>query len=398
MKRFFILIGLIVLAAACELDPLYESTYYECKGAIAGHNNQHPNSTEYQNLLNEITSFGVPGIMMTVSNEAGVWTGASGKADLASDIDLKPCNITRTGSTVKTMTAATILLLKEEGKLKLDDKIADYLSADILNGLANSKVVTIRQLLQHSSGIYNYIADPHFQTASLNDLTKVWKPKELLFYARNKQADFTPGTDVRYSNTGYILLGEIIEVVENKPFYKVFEEKLFQPINLSSTQFAAEDPVPEGIIQGYIDLYSNLNVVNASYYSGWDYFTADGGLISNAYDLNRFLTALFAGNILSDESLEAMTNWIAPREQDSDGFETYYGLGIFQIMTDYGPAYIHSGDAIGYFASMVYFPEQKVTISWAVNGNYGKIDEFTQSKEAMEYIFKTVINSTQKIE
>lgn len=397
MKRFFILIGFFVLATACELDPLYESAYYECKGSITGDKNQHPDSADYQNLLNEIISFGVPGIMMTVSDEAGVWSGASGKADLASDIDLKPCNITRTGSTVKTMTAVTILLLQEEGKLDLDDKIADYLSAEILNGLANAKVVTIRQLLQHSSGIYNYIADPHFQTASLNDLIKVWKPNELLSYARKKPADFTPGTDARYSNTGYILLGEIIEVVESKPFYKVFEEKLIQPVSLLSTQFAAKNPVPEGIIQGYIDLYSNLNVVNATYYSGWDYFTADGGLISNAYDLNRFLMALFAGNLLSDESLKEMTNWKAPREQDSEGFETYYGLGIFKIMTDYGPAYLHSGDAIGYFASMVYFPEQKVTISWAVNGNYGKIDEFTQSKKGMEYIFKTVMNSTKKM-
>ena len=233
----------------------------------------------------------------------------------------------------------------------------------------------------------------HTSKQPLNDLIKVWRPEELLFYARNKPANFQPNDDVQYSNTGYILLGEIIEAIEKKPFYKVFEEKLFEPLNLSFTRFAAEDPVPEGIIQGYIDLYSNLNVVNATYYSGWDYFTADGGLIGNAYDLNIFLTQLLEGNILSEESLKEMTTWKAPQKQVGDGFKTWYGLGIFKIMTDYGPAYLHSGDAIGYFASMVYFPEKNVTVSWAANGNYGKIDEFIQSKEAIEHIFQTVLSS-----
>lgn len=393
MRTILFLLLVVSPVAACEQDPFYDSTYYECNEAADPGSELHPRHETYRQLLHDLTNSGVPGIMMTIRDDRGVWSGAAGKADLANNIDLKPCHISRLGSTVKTFTAVTLLMLQEEGKLDLDDKIADYLSPEYLNGLANADVVTIRQLLQHSSGIFNYILDPHFQTASLNDLIKVWKPEELLSYARNKPAYFPPGTDVRYSNTGYILLGEIIEAVENKPFYEVFEEKLFHPLGLSSIRFAAEDPVPEGIIQGYVDLYSNLNVINATYYSGWDYFTADGGLIGNTLDLNLFLSKLFQGKILSEESLEELTSWKAPRDQDSDGFYTYYGLGIFNIITDYGPAYLHSGDAIGYFASMVYFPEQQVTITWAANGNYGKIDTYTQSKEAMENIFQTVLES-----
>lgn len=392
MKAILLFFAMMSVVA-CEQDPFYDPVRYKCKESVGFNNELHPRHNDYQLLLDDITGSGTPGIMMTIRNQAGTWSGVAGKADLASDIDLKPCHITRVGSTVKTFTAATILLLQEEGKLNLDDKITEYLSTDYLRGLANAETVTIRQLLQHSSGIYNYIVDSHFQTASLNDLIKVWRPEELLFYARNKPANFQPNDDVQYSNTGYILLGEIIEAIEKKPFYKVFEEKLFEPLNLSFTRFAAEDPVPEGIIQGYIDLYSNLNVVNATYYSGWDYFTADGGLIGNAYDLNIFLTQLLEGNILSEESLKEMTTWKAPQKQVGDGFKTWYGLGIFKIMTDYGPAYLHSGDAIGYFASMVYFPEKNVTVSWAANGNYGKIDEFIQSKEAIEHIFQTVLSS-----
>jgi D-alanyl-D-alanine carboxypeptidase len=348
---------------------------------------------EYQDLLDEIKSSGVPGILMSVrSYEDGMWLGVSGKADLKSNIDLQVCNMTRVGSTVKTFTAVTILLLAEEGKLDLDDPVTMYLSDNDLQDLENADRAAIRQLLQHSSGIYNYIQSLKFQTASINDLIREWEPEELLSYARGRKAYFEPGEDVLYSNTNYILLGMIISAIEGKPFYEVFEEKIFAPLNLSSTRFAATDPVPDGIIRGYVDFYSNLDVINATYYSGWDYYTADGGLISNAYDLNIFLTALFNGEIISQSSLDEMLTWQKPKEEDPEFFPVYYGLGIFKMETPWGDAYFHSGDAIGYYACMAYFPDHSTTICWAVNGNYGKIDEFTSTKAAMENIFGTVFN------
>ncbi|MEQ8477556.1 serine hydrolase domain-containing protein [Fulvivirga sp.] len=388
-----IILAILILAItiSCEKDETFPEAYYTCSDI--GTNQNHPHDEEFNNLINDIVGSGVPGMMLSVhDNINGYWSGAQGFADLASGIHLSPCNITRVGSTVKTFTAVTILLLQEEGRLNLDDPITKYLNDDQIKGLANANQSTIKQLLLHSSGIYNYIQSLKFQTASLNDLTKSWSPHELLEHARGKDAYFEPGTDVLYSNTGYVLLGMIVEKVTGKPFYEVFEEKIFIPYDLTFTQFAATDPVPEGIVRGYVDLYSNLNLINATYYSGWDYYTADGGLISNAYDLNKFMTHLFQGDILSEESLNEMMTWMAPKGGYGDGFETFYGMGIFRIETDFGTAYMHSGDAIGYFASMAYFPQQGVTISWAVNGNYGKVDEFTQSKEAMEKIYKAVLD------
>ncbi|MHA7832417.1 MAG: serine hydrolase domain-containing protein [Flagellimonas sp.] len=343
--------------------------------------------------MDDIKSSGVPGITMSVHDpNNGMWLGASGKADLKNNIDLSVSNITRVGSTVKTFTATTILLLHEEGKLDLDAMISDYLTDYELRGLENAEMASIRQLLNHSSGIYNYIENLQFQTASLNHLVKEWTPDELLSYARDKGAYFYPEEDVEYSNTNYILLGMIISKIENKPFYEVFEEKIFTPLGLDNTQFAARNPVPENIIRGYADLYSNLNVINVTYYSGWDYFTADGGLISNPYDLNRFFTSLLSSEIISPSSLNEMMDWVTPKEQDTDFFPIAYGLGIFRMETQWGEAYFHSGDAIGYYANMVYFPEQKTTICWAVNGNYGRIDDFTSTREAMENIFGVVLN------
>lgn len=328
--------------------------------------------------------------MAVYQPQAGMWIGASGKADLHNNIDMKPCNISRVGSTVKMFTATTVLKLIEEGKLGLDDKIADFLQGDMISKIDNADQATIRQLLQHSGGIYNYIQNLKFQTASLNDLIREWKPDDLLKYAYNQNAIFEPGEDVQYSNTGYILLGLLIEKIEGKPFYKVFEEKLFNPLGLTLTKFAAQDHVPYGIVRGYIDIYSNLQLIESTYFSGWDYYTADGGLISNPYDMSIFFNALMNGQIISSNSLNEMLTWKTPKEQDTDFFPIDYGLGIFKIETPGGIAYMHSGDAIGYYANMLYFPGDSTTIAYAVNSNYGKIDQFVSTREAMEKIISNL--------
>ena len=260
----------------------------------------------------------------------------------------------------------------------------------MIDKIENADEATIRQLLQHSSGIYNYIQNLVFQTASTNDLIREWKPEDLLEYAYHKNAYFPPGDDVAYSNTNYIMLGMLIEKIEGKPFYDVFEEKLFLPLGLTLTKFAAEDPVPDGIVRGYIDLYSNLQVLESTYFSGWDYYTADGGLISNPYDMNRFFLELMRGHIINANSLNEMQTWITPKEQDTEFFPIQYGLGIFRIETPQGIAYMHSGDAIGYYANMLYFPDDSTTIVYAVNSNYGKIDQFVSTQSAIENILETV--------
>lgn len=378
--------------ASCEKGESLDPEFYTCAFERPDSSSGHPENASFQELLVAMTDDGTPGVMMSINDPVnGEWSGAAGMADLFNRYTMRPCNISRLGSTVKTFTATTIMLLQEEGKLDLDDRMADHLSGEPMDRLANADMATIRQCLQHSSGIPNYISSAQFQTASLNDLIRVWHPEDLLAYAYDKPADFAPGTDVRYSNTPYILLGMLIEHIEGKPFYQVFEEKLFAPLDLSTMRFAAEDNVPDGIVRGYVDFYSNLNVIESTYYSGWDYFTADGGLIGNPQDLGRFLRALANGQVVSTASLAEMTNWRTPGEVDDSFFPIQYGLGIFRMDTPWGEAWFHSGDAIGYYACMTYFPSQSTSIAWAVNGNYGQIDEATQTRSAMERIFGTVL-------
>ncbi|MBN2523005.1 MAG: beta-lactamase family protein [Bacteroidales bacterium] len=387
MNKYWYFILTLFFILSCRKGEDIAPGYYGCNFSFADSSLINPNNMVYQSIINDMVSNGVVGVMMSVYQpRTGIWIGAGGKTDLHNNIDMKPCNITRVGSTVKMFTATTVLLLQEEGKLNLDDKVADYLQGDMINKLENADKATIRQLLQHSSGIYNYIQNLQFQTASLNDLIREWHPDDLLKYAYNKGAYFQPGEDVRYSNTAYILLGLLIEKIEGKPFYKVFEEKIFSPLDLTMTKFAAEDHIPSGTVRGYIDIYSNLQVLESTYFSGWDYYTADGGLISNPYDMSVFFRALMNGQIINTSSLGQMLTWKTPKDPDPDFFPIDYGLGIFRISTPRGIAYMHSGDAIGYYANMLYFPGDSAVIVYAVNSNYGKIDRFVSTREAMEKI------------
>ncbi|MBL0127972.1 MAG: beta-lactamase family protein [Flavobacteriales bacterium] len=392
IRHALLLAVLFVFSGGCRKGEERPASDYACSFPIADSSGSRPQASVCQGLLATMAGDGVPGVLMSVHDPVrGEWNGSAGMADLFNGVVLAPCNRTRVGSTVKMFTAATVMLLQEEGKLDLDDRIAEYLSGDPIDRLANADQATIRQLLQHSSGIFNYIRSARFQTASLNDLVRVWHPEDLLHYAYGKPAAFAVGSDVAYSNTNYVLLGMLIEKVEGKPFYRVFEEKLFGPLGLSLTAFAAEDPVPADLIRGYVDLYSNLNVIECTYFSGWDYFTADGGLISNPHDLGVFLRALVNGQVVNAASWAEMTAWRSPSEQDTEFYPIAYGLGIFRMQTPHGVAWFHSGDAIGYYACMAYFPDQATTVVWAVNGNYGRIDQAVSTRTAMDRIFNAVL-------
>lgn len=391
MKKSIIILMSFLVLLACEKGEKLNPEFYDCKLNFIDTSYKHPQGAAYQALLNDMTSKGVVGVSMSVYHpRKGIWLGAQGKADLENQINMQPCQMSRMGSIVKMYTATVVLQLAESGKIKLDDNISTYLSGDKITKIRNAETASIRQLLQHSSGIYNYIQNLKFQTASLNSLLKTWYADDLLAYAYNQKPYFKPGEDVRYSNTNYILLGLLIEAVEGKPLYQVFDEKIIGPLGLKSTQFAGKNPVPNGIVRGYIDIYSNLQVIESTYYSGWDYYTADGGLLSNTYDLNVYFRALMHGQLINQTSLNEMLVFKTPKTVDPDFFPIQYGLGIFKIETAKGIAYMHSGDAIGYSASMYYFPVDSTTVVYATNSNYGKIEPSVSSKTAIETILNTV--------
>lgn len=186
MKKDSIILLVMTLLLSCRKPESVDLSFYDCSMNFTDSSQQHRNNNNYQHVLNDMTDNGVVGVMMSVyDTKHGIWVGASGKADLYNNIDMKPCNMTRAGSTMKMFTSAIVLKLQEEGKINLDERVSRYLQGHNINKIKNAETATVRQLLQHSSGIYNYIQNLQFQTATLNNLTQEWGADDLLKYAYN---------------------------------------------------------------------------------------------------------------------------------------------------------------------------------------------------------------------
>ncbi|MBC7936990.1 MAG: beta-lactamase family protein [Rhizobacter sp.] len=377
----FITCSIMCLFCSCKSDQLLQTRVGCMEPLNDTMVNTHPKKVQLQQLIDSLAGAGVPGITMAVNQPGKGWfIGSAGMADIAGNKKFETCQVTRAGSIVKILTAVSVLKLKEQNLIDLDKKIADYLPADLLKDIDNANVATVRQLLNHSAGLYNYIQDEQFQLASLNDLTKTWQPNELLHYARNRNAYFAPGAGVRYSNTSYILLGMLIERVSGKHFSEYFKQHIFDPLQLKHTRFNINDPVPADLARGYTDYYNTGKPFESTYFNGWDYYTADGGLHAVPTDLCLIMRALFEGRLINFPTLVEMLQTVPGNEPGF--FNIAYGLGIFIIQTPYGTAAFHSGDAIGYFGTVLYFPATGTTVSWMTNGNYGFIDPMINTKEA----------------
>lgn len=240
-----------------------------------------------------------------------IWTkavGHYGSNELRADM------LYEMGSSTKTMVAAIILLLEQENKLSLNDTLYKFMAPieHVPWG------ITVKQLLNHSSGLYNYSSHPDFAPEIKNNRTKFWQPDSLLKYFLNPP-HFPAGTSWLYNNTNYILLGKVIEAVEGKAFHLVLRDRIFVPQQLNHSYLAAYESYPEEKAGTWL---------NNGTYSGDPFISfmsaawAAGGLICPPEDLASWSRQLYSGNVLADSSMDKMIDVIqtAPNEA--------YGLGM----------------------------------------------------------------------
>ncbi len=235
----------------------------------------------------------------------------------------------------KVFTATIILKLFEEGKLVLSDPISKYLKKESLdklflyNGIDYSEKVTITQLLSHTSGINDYFESDSKESKSLlkeikNKPDKFWTPEELLDFTRTNQSTIAkPGDKYFYSDTGYILLGLIIEKVSGKKFEVVLQEKILSPLNMKDTYVhLRSEPLSKSKKPISTMMLSNIDVTNyKSISADW----TGGGIISTAEDLLLFQKSLIEGKIITQQNYKAMRG----RYKFMDGI--YYGLGLMTV-------------------------------------------------------------------
>ncbi len=294
---------------------------------------------------------------------------AVGYSDRTAKTPMKPTDRMLAGSTGKTFAAATALQLVKEGKIELDNKVENYLGAwPWYSRLPNAKDITVRQLMNHTSGLVRY----EFKDQFTKDLTanpeKTWKPQELLAYLLDEKPPFEAGKGWDYSDTNYIVLGMIIEKVTGRKFYDEANRRVIKPLKLKNT--IPQDGIKlKGVIQGYAGENNPFGgkdemISNDKFAINPQFEWTGGGYASTSEDLARWAKMIFEGKAF-DESLlpQALDGVAAPML----GRETKYGLCVIIRKTAAGTSYGHSGFFPGYMTDMMYFPEQKIALAVQVN-------------------------------
>jgi D-alanyl-D-alanine carboxypeptidase len=289
---------------------------------------------------------GVPGLVVAV-RRAGEEPSliASGRSELASGRRMMPPDRFRVGSLTKPMVATVILQLADEGRLALDDALARFLP-DLL---PEGDRLTLRELLNHTSGVGDYIDDQGFLDAVFAEPDRVWSPQELVAIADAMPRTFTPGAPGRweYSNTNYIVLGLVAEVAGGESVAALLRRRVFEPLGMTSTHYGTETSLVAPFAQGYVDLNGLTDFPVGTLVSP-TVAGAAGAVVSTAGDLLRFVEALAAGDLVSPASHAALLTTVpASRVRfpgESVDFE--YGLGVL-----IGDGWIgHDGAIPGYEA------------------------------------------------
>ena len=310
-------------------------------GASNSHGPHDDRDSELRAALQAIVDAGAPGIIALVDDGRRQTQIAITSSAVRPRRQLRINDQFRVASIAKTFVATIALQLVDERRLRLDDTVERWLPGAVPNGSA----ITVQMLLNHTSGIFNFNADPAWWYAFFEDPSRTWSPQESLDIALSHPALFEPGQGWAYSNTGYILVGLILEKATGRSLDDLVQRRIARPLQLHDTYFTSETRFRGPYAHGYLP----PGLVSSDYYdvSSWSTssFWAAGSLVSSAPDLARFYQALLSGRLISRTMRDKMLTTV-----DADpawGLDSY-GLGLFPIETPCGTLWGHTGGVIGY--------------------------------------------------
>jgi D-alanyl-D-alanine carboxypeptidase len=319
----------------------------------------------------------LPGAMVLLRTPQGDFAFGYGATELLGTTSPRADTHFRAASNTKTMTAAVVVLLVQEGKLRFDDPVSKHVA-----GVPNGDNITISELLKMRSGLYNYTSAPELGESLDRDPTRVWTPQELLAIAFKRPAIFAPGKAYDYCNTNYALLGLIAEKLEGAPLAKVFQDRLFGPLGMKHTLLPAitSNTIPEPYSHGYLYGSSSYALVDAPYPADLQaaakagtlepnddtgqnpsYAYAAGGAISTADDLAIWMRALVGGKLFDANHQRQWLDSLEPQDPTKP-LGQKYGYGISQITFGPNSMYFHGGEMPGYNSFMGYDPVNDVTL------------------------------------
>ncbi|MBZ9638659.1 beta-lactamase family protein [Streptomyces sp. PSKA30] len=303
-----------------------------------------------QAAMDAAVAAGVPGVVAEVRDTRGGWKSTSGVADLSTQQPRGNGDRFRAGSVTKTLVATVLLQLQAEGKADLDATVDHYLPGLVRGNGHDGTKITVRQLMNHTSGIFNFTEDAAFSKKVLGiefleSRYDDWTPQQVIALALQNPPQFEPGTSWKYSNTNYLLLGLIIEKLTGRSYAEEIERRITRPLAMRATYFPGTDPHVPAPTRHYStfteDPGKTYDVTELNPSWAW----AAGEMVTNSADLNRFYTALFGGRLLRPAQLRQMTTTVStegnlPRQR--------YGLGLIEYETTCGiKVWGHSGGIHG---------------------------------------------------
>lgn len=350
-------------AASCRQEEIAVPDYRLCSAMYT----THPLHEQYNELLQAYQhGTAAPGSIVGVKKVGQpAWVGATGYSNLAHQSAMDACTPFRTGSVTKVFTATVVLALSEAGMLRLDDHVTAYLP-ELRGKIPRVDEITIRQLLNHTSGLGHPTDDDlHYQLGLINNpdyFARLTSRERLERFVYDKALKHTPGSSTYYSNAGYWLLEWVVETATGKAFAESLQERVITPLGLAESYLVKR--ANPAVARGYNRGGSRMHDVTR-----WDAADGDGdpaaGIISTAVDLLTFGEALFGRRLISQQSLDAMTVMFADPHCDGCG----YGLGIETWKVGRFIGYGMNGSSLGVDANLIYFPEQQTTV--VLFSNYG---------------------------
>ncbi|MFE7133246.1 serine hydrolase domain-containing protein [Streptomyces sp. NPDC057638] len=335
-----------------------------------------------QRAMDAVVAAGVPGVQAGAKDARGVWKSTSGVGDRETGTPRGTNDRFRIGSITKTFVATVLLQMEEEGRLDLDDSVETWLPGLVRGNGNDGRKITVRQLLNHTSGLFDHTSDAAFVQRNLlapGFLTHRYdthRPEDLVRVGLSHRPDFAPGTRHSYSNTGYILAGLIIGKVGGNSYEHEIRERVIKPLKLRATSLPRTNPhLPQPSGRGYSRL--SLDPAATTVYDvtahnmswGW----SAGDMISTPGDINRFLSALMRGELLSPKSLAAMKTGV-PTPQDE--LYSSYGLGLYTLRTTCDrKIWGHSGGTAGSLTEAATTEDGRHSFTYNQNGDwaYGDI-------------------------
>lgn len=319
----------------------------------------------------------VPAAMVLLNTPQGDFVFGYGTTELGAANPPHAGTHFRAASNTKTMTAAVILQLIQDGRLGFDDPISRF-----VQGVPNGDSITIRDLIAMRSGLYNFTDAPELAESLDRDPDRVWTPEEVLDMAFRRPAGFVPGAEFEYNNTNYFLLGLVAEKIDGKPLADIFEDRLFGPLGMKNTLLPVNtsNAIPQPYAHGYLYGGTSYALVDAPYPADLQaaaragtlkpnddtsqnpspYFAA-GGIVSTADDLAIWMRALVGGKVLDADYQRQWLDSPRPEDPTNPGGQKY-GYGISQITFGPNTIYFHGGEMPGFNSFMGHDPANDVTL------------------------------------